>query len=66
MPDDDFLKVEANILARFDELWARLREQNAAIPEDEVEQDITAAFRSVRGLRPHPLAPSPEGEGGPS
>jgi hypothetical protein len=54
MPNDGLLKVdEAKVLARFDELWVRLGERNAAIPEEEVERDITAAFRSVRGL-PHP------------
>ena len=48
MPDDKFLKMEAaEVLARFDELWARLGEQNAAIPEEEIERDITAAFRGV-------------------
>jgi hypothetical protein len=52
MSHDKSLEMEkAEVLARFDELWARLGMRNAAIPEEEIERDVTAAFRSVRGLR---------------
>jgi prevent-host-death family protein len=47
VPYDEFLRMqrfqEARVLARFNESWNRLAEQNAAYSEDEIEQDIAAA-----------------------
>jgi prevent-host-death family protein len=47
VPYDEFLRMqrfqEARILARFDELLARMAERNAHYTEDEVAQDVAAA-----------------------
>ncbi|HEY2292213.1 MAG TPA: type II toxin-antitoxin system Phd/YefM family antitoxin, partial [Thermoanaerobaculia bacterium] len=47
VPYDEFLKFqrfrEAEILARFDELWARIGKQNAEISEQEIDEDIATA-----------------------
>lgn len=47
VPYDDFLKFqkfqEEKVLARFDEVWARMGRRNANRTEEQVEADITAA-----------------------
>lgn len=47
VPYDEFLRMqrfqEVRILARFDELLARMAERNAHYTEDEVAQDVAAA-----------------------
>lgn len=47
VPYDEFLKFqrfrEAEVLARFDEVWARMGKQNAEISEEEIDEDIAAA-----------------------
>ncbi len=47
IPYEEFLRYqelhEQDLLARFDELVARMAEQNAAIPEEEAEADVVAA-----------------------
>ena len=47
VPYDEFLKLqkfrETDVLARFDELWARMGAHNAGISEEEIEEDIAAA-----------------------
>lgn len=47
VPYDEFLRMqrfqEARVLARFDELLARMEERNAQYTEDEVAQDVAAA-----------------------
>jgi prevent-host-death family protein len=47
VPYGEFLKLqrfqEEKVLARFDELWRRMAEQNAGFTEEEVSQDIDAA-----------------------
>ncbi len=54
VPYEEFLKLqkfqEEKILARFDELWARMGERNAEYGEDEVSEDIAAA-RSERSQK---------------
>ena len=46
VPYDEFLRMqrfqEARVLARFDELLARMAERNAHYTEDEVAQDVAA------------------------
>jgi prevent-host-death family protein len=46
VPYEEFLKLqkfqEENVLARFDEVWARMAEQNARYSEQEVSEDIAA------------------------
>jgi prevent-host-death family protein len=47
VPYDEFLRMqrfqEARVLARFDELLARMAERNAQYTEDEVAQDVAEA-----------------------
>ncbi|MCL7452221.1 MAG: type II toxin-antitoxin system Phd/YefM family antitoxin [Anaerolineae bacterium] len=47
IPYEEFLRYqelqEQDLFARFDDLVARMAEQNAAIPEVEVEADVVAA-----------------------
>jgi prevent-host-death family protein len=51
VPYDEFLKLqrfrEAEVLTRFDELWARMGRHTAEISEEEVEEDIAAARREL-------------------
>jgi prevent-host-death family protein len=51
VPYDEFLKFqrfrETEVLARFDELWARMEKQNAEISEEEIEDDIASARREL-------------------
>ena len=54
VPYEEFLKLqkfqEENVLARFDETWARMEKQNARYSEQEVSEDI-AAVRAERSKR---------------
>lgn len=47
IPYEEFLRFQAlkeqDVLARFDQLVARMAEQNAAISEEEVAADVAAA-----------------------
>jgi prevent-host-death family protein len=47
IPYEDFERYqqlqENEILAKFDQVWSRLDEINASIPEDEIENDIENA-----------------------
>ena len=47
VPYDEFLKLqrfqEEKVLARFDELWARMGDRNASRSEEEIAGDIAAA-----------------------
>jgi prevent-host-death family protein len=47
IPYEEFLRFQAlkeqDVLARFDQLVARMAEQNAAVSEEEVAADVTAA-----------------------
>jgi len=47
IPYEDFLRFqqmqESEVLARFDKVWSRLAELNAAIGDDELAADIKAA-----------------------
>lgn len=47
VPYGEFLKLqkfqEEKVLARFDELWARMADQNAGYEEEEVSADLAAA-----------------------
>jgi PHD/YefM family antitoxin component YafN of YafNO toxin-antitoxin module len=47
IPYEEFLRYqelhEQDLFARFDELMARMAEQNAAVPEEEAEADVAAA-----------------------
>jgi polyphosphate kinase 2 (PPK2 family) len=68
-PKEEFFRFQAlkeqDLLARFDQLMARMAEQNAAISEEEVAADVAAAqaeldnsqrFVSQSGRRSHFLA----------
>jgi prevent-host-death family protein len=48
---EEFLRYQAlregDVLARFDRLVARMAEQNAAVSEEEVATDVTAALSEV-------------------
>jgi prevent-host-death family protein len=47
IPYDDYLRFqqmqESEVLARFDQVWARLAQVNVAITEDELRADIESA-----------------------
>ena len=47
IPYDDYLRFqqmqESEVLARFDQVWARLAQVNVAVTEDELKADIVAA-----------------------
>lgn len=47
IPYEEFLRYqelhEQDLFSRFDELMARMAEQNAAVPEGQVEADVVAA-----------------------
>ena len=47
IPYEDYLRFqqmqESEVLARFDQVWNRLEEVNAAFSEDEIAADIKAA-----------------------
>jgi len=47
IPYDDYLRFqqmqESEVLARFDQVWARLAQVNAAVTEDELRADIVSA-----------------------
>jgi prevent-host-death family protein len=47
IPYEDFLRFqqmqESEVLARFDQVWARLAQVNVAVTEDELKADIEAA-----------------------
>jgi prevent-host-death family protein len=47
IPYDDYLRFqqmqESEVLARFDRVWNRLAEVNAAVGDDELAEDIQAA-----------------------
>ena len=47
IPYDDYLRFqqmqESEVLARFDQVWARLAQVNAAVTEDELRADIESA-----------------------
>ena len=49
IPYEDYLRFqqmqEIEVLARFDQVWKRLAEVNAAFSEDEIAADIQAARR---------------------
>ncbi|MEW5872359.1 MAG: type II toxin-antitoxin system Phd/YefM family antitoxin [Chloroflexota bacterium] len=49
IPYEDYLRFqqmqESEVLARFDEVWQRLDEVNAAYAEDEIAADIQSARR---------------------
>ncbi len=51
IPYDDYLRFqqmqESEVLARFDQVWNRLAEVNAAFSEDEVAADIQAARQAA-------------------
>jgi prevent-host-death family protein len=53
IPYEEFLRYqelrEQDVFARFDALMARMAEQNAAIPEEEVEADVAAAQAELDG-----------------
>lgn len=53
IPYEEFLRYqelhEQDLFARFDELVARMAEQNAAIPEEDVEADVAAARAELDG-----------------
>ena len=55
IPYEDYLRFqqmqESEVLARFDRVWNRLAEVNAAISEDELAADIRAA-RAVKNTSP--------------
>jgi prevent-host-death family protein len=46
---EDYLRFqqmqESEVLARFDQVWARLAQVNAAVTEDELKADIESARR---------------------
>jgi len=50
IPYEDFLRFqqlqESEVLARFDQVWARLAEVNAAYTDEEIAADIQAARRA--------------------
>jgi prevent-host-death family protein len=47
IPYEDYLRFqqmqESEVLARFDQVWARLAQVNAAVTEDELKADIESA-----------------------
>jgi prevent-host-death family protein len=47
IPYEDYLRFqqlqESEVLARFDQVWARLAQVNAAVTEDELRADIESA-----------------------
>ena len=47
IPYDDYLRFqqmqESEVLARFDQVWARLAQVNVAVTEDELRADIESA-----------------------
>ncbi len=49
IPYEDYLRFqqmqESEVLARFDQVWARLAQVNAAVTEDELKADIESARR---------------------
>jgi prevent-host-death family protein len=49
IPYADYLRFqqmqESEVLARFDQVWARLAQVNAAVTEDELKADIESARR---------------------
>lgn len=51
IPYEEFLRFQAlkeqEVLARFDELVARMAKQNVAVGEEEVAADVTAAREDV-------------------
>jgi prevent-host-death family protein len=51
IPYEEFLRFQAlkeqDLLARFDQLLARMAEQNAAVSEEEVAADVVAARAEV-------------------
>ena len=53
IPYEEFLRFqslrEQDLLARFDELMARMSEQTAAVPEEEVASDVLAARAELDG-----------------
>jgi prevent-host-death family protein len=52
VPYDEFLKLqkfrETDVLARFDELWARMGAHNAGISEEEIEEEIEEDIAAAR------------------
>ncbi len=52
IPYEDYLRFqqmqESEVLARFDRVWSRLAEVNAAYSEDEIAADIQAARSAVK------------------
>jgi prevent-host-death family protein len=53
IPYEDYLRFqqmqESEVLARFDQVWARLAEVNAAVSDEDLAADIEAA-RSVQTI----------------
>jgi prevent-host-death family protein len=51
IPYEEFLRFQAlkeqDLLARFDQLMARMAEQNAAVSEEEIAADVAAARGEV-------------------